>query len=308
MRTLDSGRAWQDLTPPGGEAEFLRDVEAFDRDHAVVLAVGDATSGDRSRIYRTADGGVTWQVVFQNRDLREAYSCMAFFDHRHGLAVSDPVDGRFRLLATHDGGRTWRPAPPRRLPQALDGEFTLGVNGTCLVAAGPHDAWFGTATSFGPSPVPTPNGRVFHTPDKGRTWTAATTPIPGNPLGIFSLSFRDRRHGLAVGGNIPFPPGTADESTVARTFDAGRSWQRGGAPAGARTGVAWIPGPAQAAVVVGFNGSDVSFDGGRTWTLFDRTQLLGINCLPQLTCWAVGAHGQAAKLTIKHHTTKHTTR
>lgn len=297
VRTVDGGRTWRSVTPPGGQSLFLRDVEAFDRDHAVVLAVGGGTADDPTRIYRTADGGATWRVVFQNSDPRPVFTCMAFFDRRHGLAVSDPVDGRFPVLATHDSGRTWRPAAPLRMPGALEDESTLGT-GTCLVATGTHDAWFGT--NFQTSPIPAPSARVFHTRDRGRIWTVATTPIPGKPFGIFSLSFRDRRHGLAVGGNLP-PElfGTADVSTVARTFDSGRSWSRAGAPAGARTSVAWVPGLREGAIMVGPHGSDVTVNGGRTWSPFDRTLLLGVNCLARAGCWAVGDRGLAAKLTIR---------
>ncbi|MDU0291924.1 hypothetical protein NUG22_22145, partial [Saccharothrix longispora] len=36
-----------------------------------------------------------------------------------GLAVSDPVDGRFRVLSTRDGGRPRQSALPQDLPPAV---------------------------------------------------------------------------------------------------------------------------------------------------------------------------------------------
>src|SRR2546421_3451145 len=191
VRTVDGGRSWRDITPPGGGSLEFHDIEAFDRDHAVVLAVGE---GLASRIYRTDDGGRSWRLAFQNLDSRAFYDCLAFFDQRHGLAVSDPVDGKFRILVTGDGGRTWHVAATRGMPPALPDE-AAHATGTCLVTVGSRDAWLGTSTGVGT------NSRVFHTRDGGRTWTVATTPIPGEPtFGIASLSFRDRRHGVAVGG------------------------------------------------------------------------------------------------------------
>ena len=40
-------------------------MEATDATHAQVLAIGEA---DASRIYRTTDGGATWQRTFTNED------------------------------------------------------------------------------------------------------------------------------------------------------------------------------------------------------------------------------------------------
>ncbi|MFG2007181.1 WD40/YVTN/BNR-like repeat-containing protein [Spirillospora sp. NPDC048911] len=286
VRTVNGGRTWQNITPPGGAGEEFRDVEAFDRDHAVVLALANTVTGSPAQVYRTTDGGATWRVAYQSPDATTYYTCMAFFDRRHGLVVSDPVNGRFPLLVTDDGGRTWKPAED--FPPALPGEATRG-SGTCLTAIGPHDAWFGTDN-------PNARARVLHTQNRGKTWTAATTPIPGYPAGILSVAFRDRRHGLAVGGALP-----EIRSTAAGTSDAGRTWTRAGAPHGFRTGVAWIPGFKEAAVMVGVDGSDVSFNGGRTWTLFDRTPLLGVDCLPHVACWTVGEKGLAGELTRRHH-------
>ena len=32
---------------------------------------------------------------------------MSFFDRHHGLVMGDPVGGKFQILATEDGGRSW---------------------------------------------------------------------------------------------------------------------------------------------------------------------------------------------------------
>ncbi len=65
---------------------------------------------------------------------------MTFYDGRHGLAVSDPVNGRFRIIATSDGGRSWRVRPATGMPAALPGEAGFAASGTCLVTAG-HEAY-----------------------------------------------------------------------------------------------------------------------------------------------------------------------
>jgi photosystem II stability/assembly factor-like uncharacterized protein len=296
VRTADGGDSWQDITPPDGTAQVFRDIDAFDPNHAVVLAsvTGNDGTGSEgpSRISRTEDRGQTWQQEF-NAIKADFPSSMAFFNHRRGLAVGDPVMGRFPILATDDGGQTWE------LIEAIgtdvgEGEFTLAT-GTCIVAVGPEDAWFGT--SFDADVTPNANARVFHTRDAGRTWTGVETPIPGAPRGIGSLSFRDRMNGLAVGGSPPPEFEGNDVGVVARTSDGGDTWSLVGAPSGFRHGVAWI-GHGETAVVVGPTGSEISRDGGNTWTpIPDSPFLLGVACRGN-ECWAVGRGGIAARLTI----------
>lgn len=54
------------------------------------------------------------------------------------------------------------------------------------------------------------------------------------------------------------------------------------------------------AVAVDPSGSDVSTDSGESWTLFDRTHFLGVNCSASGGCWAVGSGGMAAQLVDRH--------
>ena len=65
FRTVDGGDTWANVSPPGSTGLLFRDVEAFGRNRAVVLAIGE---GDASRIYRTDDGGQTWTQTFTNPD------------------------------------------------------------------------------------------------------------------------------------------------------------------------------------------------------------------------------------------------
>src|SRR5919205_3314325 len=94
-RTTDGGQTWQAGQVPGAAELDFRDVDAFDADTAYLLAIGP---GESSRIYKTNDGGRTWTLQFQNRRPAAFFDCMAFWDARRGLAVSDPVDGRFLVV------------------------------------------------------------------------------------------------------------------------------------------------------------------------------------------------------------------
>jgi photosystem II stability/assembly factor-like uncharacterized protein len=285
LRTTDKGASWQSVGPPGAQGLQFRDVEAFDADTAVIMSISLSTP-DLFRIYRTENGGQTWTLTFQNTEPTAFYDCMAFFDKHRGLALSDPINGRFRILATNDGGRSWQ-IVGADMPPALPGEFAFAASGQCLTVAGGRDAWFGT----GGDAV----ARVFHSRDRGRTWTVANTPIRSTTSGgISALAFRDPRHGIAVGGD--FAPGAASFDTLALTNDGGATWQLNqNAPDELRSGAQWVTG--RDVIIVGEGGSDVSTDQGRTWRAFDEGSFDTVDCAGGFACWAAGAQGRVAFLT-----------
>ncbi|MGA4845439.1 WD40/YVTN/BNR-like repeat-containing protein [Streptomyces sp. G5(2025)] len=286
LRTSDGGRTWRDVSPPGSAGLELRDVEAFDGRRAVVLAIGE---GEASRILRTDDGGTTWTESFRNTDAKAFYDCVTFFDRRHGLAMSDPVDGKYRILSTADGGRSWKVLPSAGMPAAQEGEAGFAASGQCLVSSGPRDVWLATGGAA--------RARVLHSADRGLTWTPADAPIPaGDPArGVFGLAFRDRTHGIAVGGD--YRAGQASPEAAAVTGDGGRTWTPAGRPPPAyRSGVAWFPHSRATALAVGPTGTDVTRDGGRTWRTVDAGSFDTVDCAADRGCWASGEKGRIARL------------
>ncbi|WP_435239397.1 WD40/YVTN/BNR-like repeat-containing protein [Streptomyces sp. YPW6] len=286
LRTADGGRTWRDVSPPGAADLELRDIEAFDGRRAVALAIGE---GEASRVLRTADGGATWTESFRNTDPRAFFNCLTFFDSRHGLAAGDPVDGKFRVLSTADGGRSWRVLPDAGMPPALPGEAGFAASGQCLVSSGAKDVWLTTGGAE--------TARVLHSRDRGLTWTASASTLPaGDPArGVFAVAFRDRAHGIAVGGD--YRPDQASPQAAAVTGDGGRSWRRSATPPPAyRSGVTWLPHSRTAALAVGPTGTDLTLDGGRTWRTVDPGSYDTVDCTPDLGCWAAGEKGRVARL------------
>ena len=284
LRTTNGGATWQSVGPPGTATLQFRDIEAFDSQTAVILSIGEGTD---SRIYRTSDGGATWQLVFTNAEPTAFYDCMTFFDRHRGLALSDPVNGRFRILGTSDGGRSWS-IVNADMPPALAGEFAFAASGQCITSAGGDDAWFGTGGGA--------IARVFHSTDRGQTWTVANTPIRSGPsAGIFALAFRNDLDGLAVGGDFLAP--TASPDAFALTEDGGSTWQLvNAAPDEYRSGAHWVTG--RIAIAVGPSGSDVSSDQGASWTRFDGGSFDTVDCAGGFVCWASGEQGRVAKLVV----------
>jgi photosystem II stability/assembly factor-like uncharacterized protein len=283
LRTTDGGSTWQDVSPPASAGLLFRDVEAQSARRASVMSIGN---GDASRIYTTTDGGRSWRLAFVNDDPDAFYDCMDFFaGGRRGLALSDPVDGRFRIAATDDWGRSWHVLPDSGMPSAVAGEFAFAASGTCLVTSGGRDAWFGSGGGA---------SRVFHSRDRGSTWTITTAPIPAADAGgVFSLAFRNPREGVMVGGDFTAPANGEDASGFTR--DGGASWRLGGDLGGYRSGVEWLTGARATLIAVGPTGSDVSYDGARSWTAFDAAPYDAVDCVPG-TCWASGPAGAVAVL------------
>jgi photosystem II stability/assembly factor-like uncharacterized protein len=280
LRSEDTGYLWQQCaTPPAAAKLDFRAIWAWDALNVLVLSSG---TGDQSRLYQTTDGCSSWKLLLTNVDAAGFWDGLLFLDRQRGLIYGDPAQAagrtdhvRFGLLETRDGGKTWSPAA-ELLP--LPGESVFAASNSAMTASGGW-IWLGTSKA-----------RVLRTSDL-LTWQSAQTPLAsGNDSsGVFSLAFRDQKHGIAVGGDYRKP----DESTgtAAYTSDGGEHWSVPSKPPhGYRSAVAWDASD-QAWITVGSNGSDISYDDGVTWQWLDSGNWNALS-LP----WVVGPNGQIGKL------------
>src|ERR1051325_2079528 len=119
---------------------------------------------------------------------------MSFWDANNGIAFGDSVDKQFYILITTDGGRVWSRIAPNNLPPALENEGAFAASGTNIAVFGKSYAWIGTGAAS--------KSRVLRTTDGGRSWQVADTPLASGPsAGIFSIAFRDAKHGVIAGGD-----------------------------------------------------------------------------------------------------------
>lgn len=282
-RTTDAGKTWSVGIVRDAEKLDFRDVEAFSESTAYLLSAGP---GEDSRIYKTTDGGKSWSLQFKNSEPAAFFDAIAFWDDKNGIALSDPVKGRFLLIVTADGGKSWNRLPEKSLPKTLPNEGAFAASGTCLVTRGEKDVWFVTGGAK--------SARVFHSRDRGQSWEVSETPtIAGTAsAGNFSIAFRDKQHGMVVGGDYRKPNEIG--ATAAITSDGGKTWTPLNKRLPFRSAVAWAK---DRWVVVGTSGSQVSLDNGASWKPLDRENYNSVGFTSGGEGWAVGPKGRIARFT-----------
>lgn len=281
-----------DVAPPNSTGLGFRRIVPLEDGRVVLFSRGGVDNPDgeepslAARIFVSSNNGRSWRLAFLNDDPAAFYDCLDMFDDgRHGLAVSDPVEGHVRVIVTADGGRSWQVAPSTGMPPAVEGEFPFATG--CLRTSGNAQAWFGTGGSA---------ARIFHTTNRGITWTTTPStiaPDPENGGGVFGLSVRSHDHLLAVGGTFA----DFDLGTDASAYSPdGRIWRAGGDTGGLRFNVSWVPGLRDTAIAGGFNGTDLTRDGGRTWTTFSSLPYGSVDCASDGVCWGTGEDGTVGRL------------
>ena len=279
LRSMDHGTNWTRLAVTGGEALDFRAIRAFDARKAYVMSSGD---GDLSRIYKTMDGGMNWKLQYQDKRPGFFLDALVCASEKDCFALSDPVEGKFLLLRNVDGEH-WSELPRDNMPAALANEGAFAASGTSLALCGSDDIYIGTGG---------PSARVFHSADRGRTWSVADTPILSGKasFGIFSVNCSGSSV-IAVGGD--YKNVNRSDRVAAYSRDAGKTWKLATQqPNGFRSGLALAAG--RLLVAVGPNGEDVSADQGVTWTHSGSLNLNAIVALDGQNVWAVGAGSATA--------------
>jgi photosystem II stability/assembly factor-like uncharacterized protein len=296
LRTLNGGLRWEKCaTPLGAEQLDFRGVWAWDENNAMVVSAGP---GELSRIYKTTDGCAHWTEQIRNSEKDGFWDVLVFqplafqtrgFGARRGqktgVLMGDPVHGRFdtRVMTP---GRGWLIDDASCESRADESAFA--ASNSSVFVFGSRRYIIGTGGKGGPRILLSP---LLASGDGARGCLEASVPLAsGNDSsGVFSLAFRDRKHGMAVGGDFKKPNDSS--GTAARTSDGGRHWIGAAIPPhGYRSAVAWYP-EAKAWIAAGTDGSDISRDGGQTWQSLDDGNWNALS-LP----YVVGPGGRIGKL------------
>ncbi len=283
LRTRDGVINWQICTVPGADSLDFRSIEAFNENKAIVVSAGCPAS-----VYLTINAGKTWDLVWKNDDPEIFLNAVSFWNQTDGLVMGDPVDGSLFILKTVDGGNNWRRIPSQDIPKSLAVEGGFAASGTCLALADNGYAWIGTGGD---------SARVYLSKNAGLSWRVVNTPIlSGSPMkGIYSLSFKNNKEGIAVGGewNVKAPT-----RSKAFTNDGGKTWTLVGGSHTYCSGSCYVKDNIYLAC--GQTGIDLSQDGGETWKHVSDLHLYGIEFSESgKTGFGTGPLGRLVKISFK---------
>jgi len=257
-RSVNNGNDWTFKQVPGYEHCDFRSLYAFDADNAVI-----ANAGSPAYILHTADGGVTWQKVYENTDSAAFIDGVDFWNKKHGLMHGDPINGRMLLLYTKDGGRTWKERKAKHRPKMAEDEASFAASGTAISCFryGSVVVAVGGKTS-----------KLLFSRNRGRSWRSIPTPMLATSAstGIFSfITTAFVGYWLIAGGD--YRNDTLRTANFFYSHNKGKDWQ---APQtttrGYRECLLVISNNEKldrplATFAVGPSGIDISTDNGKNW-------------------------------------------
>lgn len=261
-RTVNGGTNWTSGTiNVGNTALTINNISPVSGTKAWVSVVNGA-DGTGSAVYKTSDGGVTWdqQLSTGFTSTGSFVNFVHFYDANVGFAMGDPVGTplEFEIWRTTDGGDSWTQIPGTSIanPSASD---EYGINGGNIVVG--NKAW-----------LVTNKGRILISTDMGLTWTAAQSPISNFASATKSgqLDFSDANNGYLLknyGGTYSFYT----------TTNGGTMWSAETPFSGTRRILTYIPGTSTivATSLAAPAGTSVSVDNGLTWTEVETTTQRG---------------------------------
>jgi len=287
LRSVDGGESWKTMQIHGLENNDFRSLHAWDENRAMVFGVAGPDFG-----YKTENGGESWEVVYRDTRAGLFFNSLKFADDLNGLAVSDPVDGKFFVIRTENEGQSWERVT--NLPEVEKGEANFAASNTCIEYLPSGKAWIATGGMA---------ARVFYSTDFGKSWEVAKTPmIRGQASsGIFSVAFKNDRGGIVVGGIYDQPE--INTNVAAYTLDGGKNWVSSTKmPSGYRSCVQFVShGNQSFSLAIGKTGCDYSLDGGISWNFLSNKGYYTVRAVPGKPIgFVAGSDGRIAKISFAY--------
>lgn len=203
---------WKEFRIPGTENLEFRDVEILSKKEILLMSAGE---GKASKIYRTENGGKSWECTHTNEFAKGFYNGFDFWDKKSGVLLSDPIDDKLYLLKTTDGGKTWNRLVSKQLPEVFKKEYGFAASGTSVCTFGKGELRVSTGGAV---------ARVFSSSDYGDSWSVDETPIVQgeDSKGIFSIDCWNTKNAVVVGGDWKSESERGDNVAI---FTKKNDWQ-----------------------------------------------------------------------------------
>jgi len=250
-KSLNSGKNWNWMTVKGFEQKEFRDIEAFDGNTAIIIAIDSP-----AYILKTVDGGATWKVVYENKTKGMFLDAMDFSDAMNGIVVGDPIRGKAFLAYTNDNGNTWKEIQDEKRPATDSGEAFFAASGTNIKVF--RDGNYFMVSGGMKSRLITKNSTSKLPLLQGKETTGA------NSIDMYDNG-DPRKPGkkiVIVGGDFQAPASTSKNCLF--STNGGKSWKAPNTPPHGYRSCAEYLSPKDI-IACGLNGVDYSNDGGRNW-------------------------------------------
>ena len=286
VKSTDGGKSWQSLVVTGYEKRDFRDIEAFDSNIALIMAVSEP-----ALIVRTIDGGKNWQPVFEDSTKGMFLDAMDFADENTGMVIGDPIHNKVFLALTVDKGESWID-PVRgdtsRLPSLFTNEAFFASSGTNIrikrnetkeliegfVSGGMRSRYF---TKSSTSEIPMIQGK--------------------ESTGANSIAINSANDMVVVGGDFKNDKDTTGNCVLSN--DYGTTWHQPQTPPhGYRSCVCYVN--EKQLVTCGTSGIDISNDGGANWQLISTESFHVVQKAKSGNAiFLAGSEGRIARLIFK---------
>ncbi len=280
IKSTDGSESWFIMKVSDAGLDF-RGVAAFNKKVAVVVSAG-LGENDAARIYRTEDGGKTWNLVFSTAEKGVFMDGICFLDRKHGFVFGDALGTEVYLLETFDAGKNWKRVGQERLPSVPLGSASFAASNSGMMHVG-KEIWYALQSS------------ILYSSDSGLHWELRNTGFPsGESNGIFGIHFVNRERGFLLGGD--YLRDKENQINLAITADGGKRWQMGQIePYGLKESAASYQ---NFVLVTGTSGTSISEDNGLHWEVFDNESYHVVRCAGKY-CYAIGANGQFGKTALE---------
>ena len=248
-KSIDGGNSWKWYIVKGFEKTDFRDIEAFDVNTAVIMAIAEP-----AYILKTTDGGETWNTVYKNETKGMFLDAMDFNNDRDGVVVGDPINGRFFIARTTDGGNTWHDETFTSRPIADSGEACFASSGTNIRKMKNGKEIF---VSGGLS------SHLF----SGHKKLSLPILQGKESTGANSVATKNKKMMIVVGGDFNTKDSTLKNCFI--TKNGGRSWFAPvTSPHGYRSCIEYLG--KNKWITCGLNGIDISPDNGNTFSQISK--------------------------------------
>lgn len=193
----EEDKVWHAYDRLTRRARYFKDPEFRTEVRALNAKRDLSGKGLNGRLFKTIDGGETWELLYEKR--RESFSYIMMIDEETGWMVGSPVEGvfpDFSLYKTTDGGYTWDDYTDR-VPLEDMGNLSFGIMGFSFSPNGTTGFIGGAAQQAGIAF----KSLLFYSVDAGETWHFDEELLPwGHP--IVNFTWAADKMAYALGGDL----------------------------------------------------------------------------------------------------------